>query len=126
MTRAGEKTETLPVVEERATVVKRDHTTGIVRLTKQIHEEEGSVDERLRSIEYEIRRVSCDRWVDAPVAVRTEGATTIYPVLREVAVTEKRLKLIEEVHVTRHDTIRDLREPVTLRREEITVEKERR
>jgi Domain of unknown function (DUF2382) len=124
MTRAGKKTETVPVVEERATVVKRDHTTAIVRLKKRIHEEEGSVDERLRSIEYEIRRVSCDRWVDAAVPVRTEGATTIYPVLREVI--EKRLKLIEEVHVTRHDTIRDSREPVTLKREEITVEKERR
>ena len=52
------------------------------------------------------------------------GDTTIYPVLREVLVVEKRLKLVEEVRVTRKQTTNHVQERVRLRREEITVERD--
>jgi len=60
--------------------------------------------------------------VDSPVEVRTEGDTTIYPVLEEVMVVEKRLMLREEIHVTkRHEEFRDPQH-LTLRKEELDVD----
>jgi stress response protein YsnF len=42
-----------------------------------------------------------DKYVDKVPEVRTEGSTTIIPVIKEVAVVEKKLMLIEEIHITR-------------------------
>jgi stress response protein YsnF len=114
---------TIPVVEERLTVAKRETVTGVVRLTKHVHEEEQVVDEPLESVEIDVERVKLDRWVDGPVAVRQEGDTTIYPVLEEVAVIETRLKLVEEVRVTRRQVARRASDRIPVRREEITVER---
>ena len=62
------------------------------------------------------------RWIAAPADIRQEGETTIYPVVEEVLVVEKRLRLVEEVHVTRRRATRQVREEVSLRHEEILVE----
>jgi stress response protein YsnF len=59
-----------------------------------------------------------------PAAIRQEGDTTIYPVMEEVVVVEKRLRLVEEVRVTQRRATRHVREQVALRREEIVVERE--
>jgi stress response protein YsnF len=114
---------TLPLVEERATVVKSRTAQGFVRLKKRVNEQETQIDETLHGTEYEIRRVPCDLWIDGPVPVRTEGATTIYPVLHEIAVVTRRLKLVEEVHVTRRERVRSFTDSVPVRREEIAVER---
>ena len=113
----------LPLVEERATVVKSKTAQSCVRLKKRVSEQETKIDETLHGTEYEIRRVPCDSWVDEPVPVRTEGPTTIYPVLHEVAVVARRLKLVEEVHVTRRERVRSFTDSVPVRREEIAVER---
>jgi len=64
-----------------------------------------------------------DRVVAGPVPVRHEGDTMIVPVLEEVLVVEKRLVLKEELRVTRRRV--ETREPqtVTLRREDVVVER---
>ncbi len=115
--------ETIPVVEERLNVTKRETVTGVVRLTKHVHEEEQVVDEPIEAVEIDVERVKLDRWVDNPVPVRQEGDTTIYPVLEEVAVVETRLKLVEEVRVTRRHVARRATDRIPVRREEIKVER---
>jgi stress response protein YsnF len=61
--------------------------------------------------------------VDEPVPTRTEGETTIIPVMEEVLVVEKRLRLKEELHVTRRRTEHRDPQRVTLRSERVEVER---
>jgi uncharacterized protein (TIGR02271 family) len=114
----------VPVVEESAIVSTERVVTETVRLHKQVHEEEQVLEIPLQDEEIAVERVSIDRWVDEPVAVRHEGDTTVYPVLKEVLVYETRLKLVEEVRVTRRRATRQTQERVRLRREDIVVERD--
>jgi hypothetical protein len=114
----------VPVVEESAIVSTERVVTETVRLHKQVHEEEEVLETPLQDEEIAVERVSIDRWVDEPVAVRHEGDTTVYPVLKEVLVYETRLKLVEEVRVTRRRATRQTQERVRLRREDIVVERD--
>jgi len=114
----------VPVVEETAVVYKERVVTDRVRLRKQVHEDQEVLDIPVRTESLEVERVPVDRWIDAPAAIRQEGDTTIYPVVEEVLVVEKRLRLVEEVRVTQRRATRHVREQVALRREEIVVERE--
>jgi stress response protein YsnF len=116
-------TATIPVVEERAVVRKRRKVTGAVRVRTVVREAEEVVDEPFSVERVEVERVPIGRWIDAPVEARQEGDTTIIPVLEEVVVVEKRLRLVEEVRVTRRRTTRRASERVALRREEVVVER---
>ena len=111
------------VVEERAVVRKRRKVTGAVRVRTVVREAEEVVDEPVSVERVEVERVPVGRWVEAAPEVRQEGDTTIIPVLEEVVVVEKRLRLVEEVRVTRQRTTRRASERVTLRREEVVVER---
>src|SRR3712207_2986667 len=116
--------EVVPVVEETAVVYKERVVTEKVRLHKRVHEDEEVLDVPVQAEDIEVERVPVDRWIDGPVAVRREGDTTVYPVVEEVVVVEKRLRLVEEVRVTRRRATRHPREKVVLRRVEIVVERE--
>jgi stress response protein YsnF len=56
--------------------------------------------------------------------VRLEGNTTIIPVVEEVVVVEKRLILVEEIHITRDSTVRTEEIPVLLRKEHAAIERQ--
>src|SRR3954471_862055 len=114
----------VPVVEETAVVYKERVVTDRVRLHKHVHEEQEGLDISAQTESLEGARVPVGRWIDAPAAIRQEGDTTIYPVVEEVVVVEKRLRLVEEVRVTQRRATRHVREQVALRREEIIVERE--
>lgn len=73
------------------------------------------VDEPLLAEQVIIERVLMDRGVNHPVSVRQEGDATIIPVVEEVV--EKRLKLAEEVRVTKQP------QAITLRRQSVVVER---
>jgi stress response protein YsnF len=108
--------EVIPVVEERAVVLKRKKLTGGVRVRTIVHEDEEVINKPLTTEEIEVERVPLDRWVKAPVPVRQEGETTIITLLEEVTVVEKRLRATEEVRITRRRTTRQTSQHVTLRR----------
>lgn len=115
---------TVPLVEERAIVLKRKKVTGAVRVRTVVREDEEIIDEPVHSEEIEVERVPVDRcWVEAAVPVRQEGDTTIISLLEEVIVVEKRLRVTEEVRITKRQTTRNTSERVTLRREEAVVER---
>lgn len=113
----------IPLAEEQVRVDKRVRETGRVRLTKHVDIREETVDETLFREEVEVERVSVGRYVDEPVPTRTEGETTIIPVMEEVLVVEKRLRLKEELHVTRRRTEHRDPQRVALRSERIEVER---
>jgi stress response protein YsnF len=116
--------EVIPVVEERAVILKRKKLTGGMRVRTVVRENEEVIDEPLTTEEVEVERVPLGQWVEAPVPIRQEGETTIITLLEEVAVVEKRLRATEEVRITRRrTTTRQAAQHVTLRREEAVVER---
>ncbi len=114
----------VPVVEETAVVRKERVVTETVRLRKRVREEEEVLDVPVQTEAIEVERVPVGRWLDALAEVRREGDTTVYPVVEEVLVAEKRLRLVEEVRVTRRQETRRVQERVALRREEVVVERD--
>ena len=115
--------ERIPVVEETVTVDRRRNVTGVVRASTVTHEDVVVVDEPMLSEQVNIERVPIDRFVDAPLPVRQEGETTIIPVVEEVVVVEKRLKLVEEVRLTKRQTIKHKPQTIAARRQEVIVDR---
>lgn len=71
----------------------------------------------------QIERVPVNRWLTEPASVRYEGDIMIIPVMEEVPVVEKRLRLKEELRVTKRQITTQRTEPVRLRTEEVQVER---
>lgn len=112
---------TIPLSEEQVKVAKRTQETGRVRIDKRVDEEEVRIEADLLSQSIDVRRVPVDRWVDGPVPDRQEGDTLVVSVMEEVLVVEKRLKVVEEIHITRRHGRRHLRRSATRRRERAEV-----
>jgi uncharacterized protein (TIGR02271 family) len=117
------ETLVIPVAEERLAWQKRTVETGRLRITKRVSTHVEEIDDSLRQEAIEIERVAVNRPVDGPVPIRQEGDTLIVPVLEERVVVEKQLVLKEELHITKRRI--ESRQPrqVTLRREEVSVER---
>jgi uncharacterized protein (TIGR02271 family) len=123
--RAGdEKTLVIPVIEESLDISKELVETGVVRVHKAIREREVAISEPLTSETVRIERVRKDMIVDAAPAVRTEGDVTIIPVLEEVLVTTKQLRLVEEVRITKLRSTNVQRQTLTLRAEDVSVDRQ--
>ena len=113
----------VPVAEEQLRVGRREIETGRVRFTKRVLEDEVLIDEPFFREEVEVVRVPVGRQVEAPVPAREEGDTLIVPVLEEVLVVEKRLVLVEELHVRRRRVEERRPQSFTLRKEEVVAER---
>jgi uncharacterized protein (TIGR02271 family) len=113
----------LPVLAEALDVQTRTVETGRVRLHKTVQTREVLVDEPLLREEVIIERVPINRVVEGPIPVRYEGETMIVSVLEEVLVVETRLLLTEELRITRRRTETHRPVPVTVRREDVTIER---
>ena len=113
----------VPVVEEHLRVGRREAETGRVRFTKRVLEDEVVVDDAVVREEVEVVRVAVGRQVEAPPPAREEGDTLIIPVLEEVLVVEKRLVLVEELHVRKRRVEERRPQAFTLRKEEVVAER---
>jgi uncharacterized protein (TIGR02271 family) len=113
----------LPVIQETLAVDTRPVETGRIRIRKIVHEREELVDPPLLREEVIIERVPINRVVEGPLPVRYEGDTMIVSLLEEVLVVGTRLLLKEEVHITTRQTTTHQPVPVTLRREDVTIER---
>jgi len=113
----------VPVIREELEVHKELRRTGTVRILKTIRELDELVTESLASEAVDVERVPMDLLVEAPPPIRTEGNVTIVPVVKEVLVVTKQLRVVEELRITKRQSISDYRENVTLRAEEVVVER---
>lgn len=122
----GGDTLTVPLHREELRVGTRVVDTGRgVRIHKTVSEHPHHIDETLHYDELDVRHVPVDRIVplsEAP-STRQEGDTLIVPVVEEVLVTERRLRIKEEVHITRVARTRTQTGTVVLREEDIVVER---
>jgi len=113
----------VPVLAEELEVHKRAVDTGGIRVRKVVNEREQVVDVPLEHEELSIERIPVGRFVEGPLEVRTEGDTTIVPVVEEVLVLERRWKLKEELRITRKRQTESQKQRVTLRSEEAIIER---
>jgi uncharacterized protein (TIGR02271 family) len=115
---------TIPLVEERIEVSKRQIETGRVRVRVAVEEREEAVPVELAHDEVEVRRVPRNQPLAALPSVRIEGNVTIIPVVEEVMVVEKRLMLVEEIHVRRKSVTGTEQVSVRLRSEQASIERD--
>ena len=114
----------VPVLDETIHVSKETIESGRVKLTKIVHEDTETVSVPVLHDEVQVERVPVNQFVEtAPPAVRYEGETMIVSVMKEVVVTETRLMLVEELHITKNQLETTDVQQVTLRREDVTVER---
>jgi uncharacterized protein (TIGR02271 family) len=114
----------IPVLEETLRVDKTVSETDRVFIRTSVLERTEYADLELHSGEAIIERVPLNLLVDAPPAIRQEGDTIIAPVVEEIMVVEKRLLLKEEIHIRRQQVVQLIRQPVRLRSEEVSLERQ--
>lgn len=113
----------IPLVEERATITKRTVDTGCVRIDVRVHQHPEVLQETLKHESFNVEHVPVGRQVEMTPAVREEGDVTIYPVMEERLVVEKRLFLKEELRVTRTARLEPFEQEVVLRSMTADVER---
>jgi len=124
--RSGARTvseDVIALVEETATIGKRERVTGRVRVrtVTDTLEELARADVQRETVE--VTRVPVDRMIESAPEIRTEGDVTIVPILEEILVVEKRLVLKEELHIRRRVAAETVEVPVTLRKQRAIVER---
>ncbi|WP_131117219.1 YsnF/AvaK domain-containing protein [Lichenihabitans psoromatis] len=113
----------IPLIEETFSVSKQSILTGKVRVSTRTEGVEALAEVTLERSIVDVSRVPVGRIVDEAPSVRTEGDTTIVPVLEERFVIVKQLYLVEELHI-RHRVEQDVSTtPVSLRRQTAIVER---
>lgn len=116
----------IPVVEEQLVVGTRVVDTGRgVRIHKTVIEHPVTIDERLLREELRVQHVPVDRIVGAGEAPgqRYEGDTLVIPVLEEVLVVERKVRIKEELHITRVRHEERHFDTVSLKAEQVEVER---
>ena len=119
-----DKSAIIDLAEEQLGVGTRECATGKVRVRTILEAREAWIDELLASEEIEIERRAVGRLVNEAPPVRRDGDLVIVPVLEEVLVVEKRLRLMEEIVLRRVRREEHHRAPVILRCERAIVERE--
>lgn len=118
--------EVVALAEDEISIDKRQVVTGRVRLRTVTDVAEELVREDLQGVRAEIERVPVDRLLEpgeSPPVPRSEGSVTIVPIVEEVLVVEKRLRVKEEVHLALLPTAERMEIPVTVRKQRAVIER---
>jgi uncharacterized protein (TIGR02271 family) len=113
----------IPLVEERLSVEKREVETGRYRISVRVEERQDTIPAELSHDEVEIERIPMNQTLSQLPSVRLEGSTTVIPVVEEVVVVEKKLVLVEEIHVRRKTNVKTEQIPVTIRSEHADIDR---
>ena len=117
------ETEILQILDETMSVSKREVVTGHVTVTTRTEVRDEIAEIALNRHNVDVIRVPVGRIVEGHPMVRTEGDTTIVPVVEERYVVVKQIYLKEELHI-RHIVEREVvTAPVQLRRQHAVVER---
>ncbi len=112
----------IPLHAEDVSVAKRKIERN-VRLHVHTVTHDHLIDEALQHESIEIERVSIGRPIDVAPPVREEGDTTVISIVEEIVVVERRMVLKEEIRLRRMRTTDRHRETVTLRQEQVVVDR---
>jgi len=113
----------IQLLEEELSVSKRQFVAGKLRISTRTETHDEIAETTLDRNILDVSRVPVDRFVDVVPKVRTEGHTTIVPIVEERLVMVKQLYLKKELHI-RHSVEREtIRESVPLRSQHAVVER---
>lgn len=115
--------ETVQLVEETFSVSKREVLAGTVRVSTTTDSVQEIAEIALERTIADVTRVPIGQIVEVAPSVRTDGATTIVPILEERYVVVKQLYLKEELHVRHHVETEISHVPVVLRRQTAVVDR---
>jgi uncharacterized protein (TIGR02271 family) len=122
---SSNSTITVPVYQEQLRVGTRTVETGKgVRVRKSVTAQPHKVEQALLHDDVVVEHVPIDQIVslaDAP-GTRYEGETLIVPVLEEVLVIERRVRVKEEIHIIKKKRAERHSETVFLKSEEVSIE----
>ena len=114
----------LPVIAEEIVIDKEQIPRGIVRIHTRVETREKEVDATTTHEEVIVERIPINKLIeDVSPKVRKERGVLIIPVVEEVVVIEKRLLLVEEVHISKQRTQKTTPHTVMLQREVVEVER---
>lgn len=121
--RDTEETAAIPIAEELLHVSKRP-VERRVRIRTVTEDVETGFSEDLHAERVEVQHVAVDRELNGPPEIRYEGDVMIIPVVEERLIVEKRLFVVEEVHVRRIEGVERIEQPVTLKRQRVVVDRQ--
>jgi uncharacterized protein (TIGR02271 family) len=110
----------IPVIQEQLHITKQVIESGTISISKKIIEENYDAELSVYHEDLVVERIAKNEYIEGDLPkIRTDGDTTIIPVIKEIII--KRIMLIEELHITKRKT--DALVPVheVLRKEEITI-----
>ena len=117
----------VPITEEVISIEKRVVDTGRgVRVQKTVQTLPVVIDETLASEEINVQRVAIDRTLEKDELMpgtRYDGDILIVPVFEEIVVVERRIRLKEELHITRIRREEHFVETVMLKSEQVSIER---
>lgn len=120
----GEET-IIPIIEETLRVDKRVIEQGGFRIVKTVATEDVVIEEPTIHEAATVNRVAVNRLLapgeELPKS-RRDGDTLIIPIFEEVIVTEKRMRVTEELHVVLSRTETITPQSTTIRRESVRIE----
>jgi len=111
------------VLEEKAKVEKEFVEKAKVRISKKVSEEAETVTTPVTSEEVKVEKIPVNKLIETAPQARYEGNTMIIPVVKEVAVVEKKLLLVEEIHITKYTVQIQDQQTISLRKEKVEVER---
>ncbi len=117
----NETNRVFPVIQEEAIVEKRVVETGKIVISKKISEHEEIVDVPLFQEKVDVERVPINQVVQERPAVRQEGEVMIIPVVQEQVFYQKRLVLVEELHVRKQVVQTHQPQKITLIKEDVEI-----
>jgi stress response protein YsnF len=117
----------VPITEEVLSIEKRVVDTGRgVRVQKTVQTLPVVIDETLASEEINVQHVLIDRTLEKDELMpgtRYDGDILIVPVFEEIVVVERRIRLKEELHITRIRREEPFVETVMLKSEQVSIER---
>ncbi|MEO7115186.1 MAG: YsnF/AvaK domain-containing protein [Caldimonas sp.] len=122
---ADDRSIQMPIIDDVIQVDIQVVDRGGYRISKRVTERQEMVDEVLRDhrVVVERRPIGLTLLGDEIPEQRYEGDVLIIPVIEEILVTEKRLLLVEEVRVRQIAGTHRKVQQVTLKKEEVSVER---
>lgn len=120
--RNSEETAAIPLAEERLIVSKRP-VERRVRIRTVTEEIPAALREEMIAERVEVQHVEVERELTGTPEIRFENDVMIIPVIEERLVVEKKLFLVEEVHVRRLKGVERIEQPVTLRKQRIVIDR---
>ena len=117
------QSKVIPVIEEKIRIDKEKMETGRFKISKKVHHEEVTEDISVSEEELTVERKEFNIFVESAPPIREEDDVTIISVVKEVLVVEKKLMLVEEIHLKKHKNERTVSVQETVRKEEVNISK---